>query len=192
MSWASREGTPAPLGATWVAAEQAYNFALYSKSAERVTLLVRGEGLKASRVIQEKVQRHPQIDLRPQTEVVRFDGDKGKLKSVTVKNRQSGQTEVLHPAGVFVFVGQEPNTAFLAGSDIRIDRWGYIITGHNLLHEGDRPPGYEKREPSILETSVPGIFAAGDVRAGSTKQVASATGEGATAALLVREYLKTT
>lgn len=162
------------------------------KFAERVTLLVRGEEFKATQVIREKVQRHPQIDIRFQTEVVRFDGDKGKLKSVTVKNRQNGTTEVLHPAGVFVFVGQAPNTAFLSGSGIHIDRWNYIITGHDLLHEGDRPPGYEKREPSFLETSVPGIFAAGDVRAGSTKQVASATGEGATAALLVREYLKTT
>ena len=162
------------------------------KFAERVTLLVRGEDLKASQVIREKVQRHPQIDIRFQTEVVRFDGAGGKLKSVTIKNRLNGTTEVLNPAGVFVFVGQTPNTAFLAGSGIRINRWGYIITGHNLLHDGDRPPVYEKREPSILETSVPGIFAAGDVRAGSTKQVASATGEGATAALLVREYLKTT
>lgn len=162
------------------------------KFAERVTLLVRGEEFKASQVIREKVQRHPQIDIRFQTEVVRFDGAGGKLKSVTIKNRLNGTTEVLNPAGVFVFVGQTPNTAFLAGSDIRINRWGYIITGHDLLHDGDRPPVYEKREPSILETSVPGIFAAGDVRAGSTKQVASATGEGATAALLVREYLKTT
>ena len=162
------------------------------KFAERVTLLVRGEEFKASQVIREKVQRHPQIDIRFQTEVVRFDGAGGKLKSITIKNRLNGTTEVLNPAGVFVFVGQTPNTAFLAGSGIRIDRWGYIITGHNLLHDGDRPPAFEKREPSILETSVPGIFAAGDVRAGSTKQVASATGEGATAALLVREYLKTT
>jgi len=162
------------------------------KFAERVTLLVRGEELKASRVIQEKVQRHPQIDIRFQTEVVGFDGEGGKLKSITIKNRVNGTTEVLHPAGVFVFAGQTPNTSFLDGSGIRIDRWGYIITGHNLLHEGDRLPAYEKREPSFLETSIPGIFAAGDVRAGSTKQVASASGEGATAALLVREYLKTT
>jgi thioredoxin reductase (NADPH) len=73
-----------------------------------------------------------------------------------------------------------------------MDRWGYIIAGHDLLHSGDRLPAYEKREPSCLETSVPGIFAAGDVRAGSTKQVASASGEGATAALQIREYLKTT
>ncbi len=105
--------------------------------------------------------------------------------------RQTGNTEEIHPAGVFVFIGQTPNTGFLAESGVQTDRWGFIVTGHDLLHEGDRPAGYEKRAPHYLETSVPGIFAAGDVRAGSTKQVASANGEGATAALLVREYLKT-
>jgi thioredoxin reductase (NADPH) len=162
------------------------------KFADRVTLLVRGEELKASQVVREKVLRHPQVDVRLQTEVVRFDGVGGKLKSVTIKNRLSGVTEVLHPAGVFVFVGQIPNTAFLTDSGVRMDRWGYIIAGHDLLHSGDRLPAYEKREPSCLETSLPGIFAAGDVRAGSTKQVASASGEGATAALQIREYLKTT
>jgi thioredoxin reductase (NADPH) len=75
---------------------------------------------------------------------------------------------------------------------VRTDRWGFIITEHDLTHEGEPLPGYEGRAPHFLETSLPGVFAAGDVRAGSTKQVASAVGEGATAALLVREYLKTT
>ena len=67
---------------------------------------------------------------------------------------------------------------------------GFIVSGHSLVHDEPRPAGYEKRDPMLLETSVPGIFAAGDVRADSTKQVASAAGEGATAALLIREYLK--
>ena len=84
-----------------------------------------------------------------------------------------------------------PNTAILRGSAIRLDEWGFIVTGHDLVHDGDRPMGYETREPAALETSVPGIFAAGDARRGSTKQVASAAGEGAAVALLVREYLKT-
>jgi thioredoxin reductase (NADPH) len=142
-------------------------------------------------VIREKVQRHPQIEARFQTEVVRFNGAGGKLKSVTTKNKKTGASEEMEIPGAFVFIGQEPNTAFLVASKIRLDRWGYVLTGHDLLHSGGRLPGYEEREPSCLETSIPGVFAAGDVRAGSTKQVASASGEGATAALLTRQFLKT-
>jgi thioredoxin reductase (NADPH) len=93
--------------------------------------------------------------------------------------------------GSFVFIGLDPNTGFVRDSAIRLDPWGFVVTGHDLVHDGDRPPGFEGREPAALETSVPGIFAAGDVRKGSTKQVASAAGEGAAVALLVREYLKT-
>jgi thioredoxin reductase (NADPH) len=159
---------------------------------DRVTLLARGAELKGSQVIREKALNHPQIDVRFRTEVTEFHGRKGKLTGVTVRNNQTGETEEIHPAAVFVFIGQSPNTAFLQENGIRLDQWGYILTGHDLLHAQDRPVGYENREPSLLETSIPGIFAAGDARAGSTKQVASASGEGATAALLIREYLKTT
>jgi thioredoxin reductase (NADPH) len=71
-----------------------------------------------------------------------------------------------------------------------LDRWGFVVTGHNVLHAGERPNGYENRDPSLLETNIPGIFAAGDVRDTSTKQVVSAAGEGSSAALEIREYLK--
>ena len=161
------------------------------KFVDRVTMLVRGGALKASQILQEKVLAHPQIDVRFHTEVVTFDGKGGKLTSVTIEDGQAGTTVEIQPAAVFVFVGQTPNSGFLAETDVRLNRWGFVITGHDLVHGGDRPDGYEGREPFMLETSVPGIFSAGDVRAGSTKQVASAAGEGTTAALLVREYLKT-
>jgi len=157
---------------------------------ERVTLLVRGSQLKASQVIEEKVLNHPQIEVRFHAEAVAFQGAGGKLRSVTIRDNHMGAVEEIHPAGVFVFIGQTPNTRFLANTGVRLDRWGFIITGHDLVHDGGRPTGYENREPTFLETSLPGIFAAGDVRAGSTKQVASAAGGGATAALLIREYLK--
>ncbi len=162
------------------------------KFVDRVTLLVRGGELKGSQVIREKALSHPQVDVRFHTETVGFTGRKGKLTGMTIRNNQTGATEEIHPAGVFVFIGQNPNSAFLKESGVLLDRWGYIRTGHDLLHGETRPVGYEKREPSFLETSIRGIFAAGDVRAGSTKQVASAAGEGATAALLIREYLQTT
>ena len=74
---------------------------------------------------------------------------------------------------------------------MRTNAWGFVVTGHDLLHDGEYLAHFSQREPAALETSVPGIFAAGDVRQGSTKQVASAAGEGAAVALLVREYLKT-
>lgn len=157
--------------------------------AQHVTLLVRGDKLKASQVIQEQLMRRPEVTVRFNTEVVGFAGSGGKLSEVTVRDNAQDKTEVLNPAGVFVFIGLTPNTSFLQPGQLRLDEYGFVISGHDLVHDGDRPVGYETREPGLLETSVPGIFVAGDVRAGSTKQVASAVGEGATAALLIREYL---
>lgn len=160
---------------------------------ECVTLLVRGSELRASQVLLDKITTRPKqmVDIRYQTEPISFQGAGGKLTGMTVRDRQTGATEEINPAGVFVFIGQRPNTGFLAGSDVRLNQWGFVVTGHPLIHDGMRPPGFVDRDPGFMETSVPGIFAAGDVRAGSTKQVASAAGEGATVALQIREYLQT-
>lgn len=156
-----------------------------TKFVEKVTLLVRGEKLSASQILQDKLLAHPQIDVRFNTSAVAFEGAESKLKTI-----QLNTGEEIHPMGVFIFIGQTPNTGFLANSGVKTNPWGFIVSGHELIHDAPRPAGYEKRDPMLLETSVPGIFAAGDVRADSTKQVASAAGEGATAALLIREYLK--
>lgn len=160
------------------------------KFVEKVTLLVRGDKLTASQVIQEKALNHPQIEVRFNTEVTNFSGAGGKLKAVEAKDQKTGALETIYPAGVFVFIGLTPNTGVLAGTGIELNQWGFVQTGHDLVHDKQRIPAFEGREPTFLETSVPGVFAAGDVRQGSTKQVASAVGEGATAALLIREYLK--
>jgi thioredoxin reductase (NADPH) len=157
---------------------------------DRVTLLVRGGELKASQILQDKVLAHPEVDVRFYTEAVGFRGGGGKLESLAIKDSQTGVSEEIHPAAVFVFIGQTPNTEFLIHSEVQLDRWGFIVTGHALTHDDGRPRGYAERNPYPLETSVPGVFAAGDARAGSTKQVASAAGEGTTAALLIREYLE--
>jgi thioredoxin reductase (NADPH) len=159
------------------------------KFVDRVTMLVRGGGFKASQILQDKVLSEPRIDVRFHTEAVTFDGAEGKLKTMTVKNTLTGESEQLNPAGAFIFIGLTPNTGFLASTQVWTDKWGFIVAGHDLLHQGERPSAFKTREPFPVETSVPGIFATGDVRAGSTKQVASAAGEGATAALLIREYL---
>jgi len=161
-----------------------------TKFVEHVTLLVRGDELTASKILQEKLLEHPQIDVRFNTETIEFKGAKSKLKTVVIKDRKHKKIEEIHSAGVFTFIGQNPNTGFLANSGVATNQWGFIISGHSLVHDEPRPAGYEKRDPMLLETSIPGVFAAGDVRADSTKQVASAAGEGATAALLIREYLK--
>ncbi len=160
------------------------------KFVEKVTLLVRGNELTASQVIQEKTLSHPQIEVRFNTEVTKFTGSGGKLKAVEIKDRESGKTDTIHPAGVFVFIGLTPNTGFLNGTGVKLNQWGFIQTGHDLVHDGQQYPAFGGREPMFVETNIPGVFAAGDVRQGSTKQVAAAAGEGATAALLIREYLK--
>jgi len=154
--------------------------------ADRVTLLVRGEALKASQVIQEKVLSHDRIDVRFHTEVDAFEGAESKLHTVKVRDNRNGASEDLKVPGAFIFIGLDPNTAFVEGSGVRLDERGFIVTGHALVHGASADP-----KPPILGTSVPGIFAAGDVRATSTKQVASAAGEGAAAALMIRDYLKT-
>lgn len=154
-----------------------------TRFADHVTLLVRGDRLKASQVIAEKVAEHPAITVRTGTEVEAFEGADSKLHTVRVHHRGSGESEALEVPAAFVFIGLDPNTAFLDATPVRRDRRGFLLTGHSL-------EGGESTPPAALETAMPGVFAAGDARAGSTKQVASAAGEGAAAALLVRDYLQ--
>jgi thioredoxin reductase (NADPH) len=162
-----------------------------TKFVDQITLLVREEELIASQILQDKVLAHPKINVLFNIDIQEFRGKEGKLTSVLIKNSQTGEETEINPAGVFIFIGQMPNTGFLGDSGVEITDWKFIATGHDLVHGRARPEGFKSRDPAALETSLPGIFAAGDVRDGSTKQVASAAGEGATAALLIREYLKT-
>ena len=158
--------------------------------AERVTILVRGKEFRATRIIQEEVLSHPRIEVRFETQVKAFLGSGSRLTHLKVLDVRTGLEEVLAVDGVFVFIGLIPNTRFLEGSGVLLDPWGFVLTGHDLPEQGRHIVGYKWRAPYMLETSTPGIFAAGDVRKGSTKQVVSAAGEGAAAALAVREYLK--
>jgi thioredoxin reductase (NADPH) len=164
---------------------------LLTKFADQVTILVRNSHFKATKVIQESVFSHPKIDIQWYTEVKEFLGKDAKLSGVLILNNKTGATETLSVDGAFIFIGLMPNTAFLKASGVVLDQWGFIVTGHDLLHSDKRSKSHADRDPYLLETSVPGIFAAGDVRDKSTKQVASAAGEGASAALAIREYLKT-
>jgi thioredoxin reductase (NADPH) len=163
---------------------------LLTKFAEKVTILARSDHFKATQIIQESVLGNPKIEVRWNTEVEEFIGKESKLSALRIINNQTGDRGELPVDGVFIFIGLDPNTGFLAGSGMKLDEWGFIVTGHDLHHTGSQPAGFDKRDPFLLETSLPGVFAAGDVRDKSTKQVSSAAGEGTTAALIVREYLK--
>jgi thioredoxin reductase (NADPH) len=162
-----------------------------TRFVEDVTLLVREPELMASQILQDNIFTQDKIKILFNSDVQEFMGSGGKLESVLIKNSQTKEEEEINPAGVFIFIGQIPNTSFLEDSGVVLNDGKYIITGHDLVHTEKSRKGYENRDPAALETSVPGIFSAGDVRADSTKQVASAAGEGATGALLIREYLKT-
>ena len=162
-----------------------------TKFANSVTILARGSAFTASKVAQEAALGDSKIKVMWNTEVRDFAGANGKLNRLTLFNNQSNTTSELATDGAFIFIGLDPNSQFLAESNVMRNRYGFVITGHDLVHDGNRPVGFEQREPAFLESSVPGLFVAGDVRQGSTKQVAAATGEGATAALLIRDYLKT-
>lgn len=158
---------------------------------DQVTMLIRGSKLVASQILIDKVEHVPKIETRFHSEVIEFKGEGGKMTTVITKNNQTGAVEEIYPAGAFIYIGLTPNTNFLKNSRVFTDKWGFIVTGHELMHLDVPLEAFQGRAPVELETNVPGIFAAGDVRAAATNQVASAAGEGATVALLIREYLKT-
>lgn len=141
-----------------------------TKFAKKVTIVTNTPELTCSEVLRQKVAEQEQMEVITESTVAEFKGDK-RVESVVVRNLKTGDLTELHPEGVFVFIGLMPNTAFLKESGIRLSS-GFIETDLQL------------------RTSVPGIFAAGDVRLGSTKQAASASGEGATAALMIRAFLR--
>ena len=141
-----------------------------TRFANSVTILERSKQPRASAALQEKVAGREDMQVFIETIVQEFRG-KSRLESIVVKDLATGETREMRPSAVFVFIGLLPNTDILKGT-IELDRYGFIVTKPNL------------------ETSLPGVFAAGDCRVGSTKQVVSALGEGATAALMVREYLE--
>ena len=108
---------------------------------------------------------------------------------MTVLNTETGERREIETSHLFVFIGAEPRTDWLAGT-VERDRSGFVLTGPDLLRDGERPAGWPlERDPYLLEASVPGVFAAGDVRAGSVKRVASAVGDGALAVVAVHRYL---
>jgi len=162
-----------------------------AESAKHVSVVVRSDGLKdsMSRYLIRRIEETPNITLVPHTEITGLDGS-GHLERVTWRNNQSGETQQKNIAHVFVMTGAVPNTAWLEGCVV-LDANGFIKTGHDLSAEELRTAKWTlARPPYLLETSLPGVFAAGDVRAGSLKRVASAVGEGSIAIPLVHQLLR--
>jgi thioredoxin reductase (NADPH) len=161
-----------------------------AKWATSVTILVRGNALgqSISEFVLQQVESAPNITVRLHTEIIDGHGDV-RLEGLTLRDKDTGATEDIPAAALFVMIGAEPRTDWL-GDSVERDSRGYLLTGHDLLRDGKPPPGWpHQRPPLLLETSVPGVFAAGDVRHGSIKRVASAVGEGAVAIQLARGYL---
>ncbi len=141
-----------------------------TKFASRVDIVEFLPQVKASQILQDKVAERVDMSVTVNHAVKEFQG-KNKLRAVVVQDRATGELKEWHYDGVFVFIGLSPNSDLVKGK-VNLDPYGFFITDKSLM------------------TSLPGLFAAGDVRAGSTKQAASAAGEGATAALMIRQYLK--
>jgi thioredoxin reductase (NADPH) len=164
-----------------------------SRYAVEVRLVVREGDIEEnmSRYLADRIARTPNVEVLTSTEVCEVQGD-GALRGVVVEHTDTGERETLPGRALFVFIGAAPHTGWLADG-VALDESGYVLTGYDAAdavadnHEWD---GVE-RPPLLLETSLPGLFAVGDVRHGSTKRVASAVGEGAMAVRLVHEHLKT-
>jgi thioredoxin reductase (NADPH) len=154
--------------------------------ADNVILLVRADRLTASQIAIDKVNEPTsRIEARFNTVVDAIEGQDSKLKTIKYHYKDSDKVEELHPAAAFIFIGQTPNTGFLKDY-VELDKFGFVLTGHDIVH-GREIMGME---PLPFEASISGIFIAGDVRHGSTKQVASAVGEGAAASISIREFLR--
>ena len=161
-----------------------------SKFAEQVTLLVRGPSLAQSMsdYLIKELDAEPNVEIRYEVEVVDGEGE-SRLERLTLKDRESGETETVPAGAAFVLIGAEPRTDWLP-EEIERDRWGFVLTGNDLLRNGETPDRWPlDRPPMLLETSLPGVFAVGDVRHASIKRVASAVGEGSISIRMVHEYL---
>jgi thioredoxin reductase (NADPH) len=164
----------------------------FARYAKRVLVLVRGGDLRRgmSEYLVARIEAAPQIEVRTCTEVVGASGE-DHLEELVLQDTRTGDRTAVPASWLFVFIGAQPHTAWL-GDDVVRDGKGFVVTGPDLLDEQGRPPiGWPlSRDPYLLESSLPGVFVAGDVRAASVKRVASAVGEGALAVTLVHRHLE--
>jgi thioredoxin reductase (NADPH) len=162
----------------------------FARYARKVIMLVRGESLATSmsQYLIDQIAATPNIQVCNHCSVVEVKGD-GHLEAITIANSSTGSKETVPAKSLFIFIGASPQTDWIEGL-VERDPQGFILTGPNLMQDSKRPRGWTlDRDPFLLETNVPGIFAAGDVRYGSVKRVASGVGEGAIAVQFIHRYL---
>ena len=162
----------------------------FSKFARKVTMLVRGDSLSAtmSQYLENQIGATKNIEVKLSSNVVSVDGT-DRLEKITIRNGKAGTEDTVPASALLIYAGAIPRTDWLAGV-VERDAQGYLISGQHLIRDGKRPTGWTpERDPFYLETSVPGIFVAGDVRHRSAKGVTSGVGEGAMAVKLIHEYL---
>ena len=172
-------------------ANSAAQGAIYlSRFANKVIVLIRGHEPTASKYLVDALKENHKIEILLNTDLLEVKGT-NTLEQIVVKNTRSGEVQTLDAAAMFVFIGVRPQSQAVSGL-VKCSDKGYIFTGPDLIVDKKPPQGWSlERDPFLLETSVPGIFAAGDVRYGTNHRVASAVGEGAIAFALMKEYLKT-
>jgi thioredoxin reductase (NADPH) len=164
----------------------------FSKYARSVTMLVRGDSLSSnmSQYLEDQITATKNIIVKLNASVMEVKGS-GRCETITLMNNKTCARETVPASALLFYVGAVPYTDWL-NNLVERDAQGYIIAGTHLMREGKRPRGWTPdRDPLMLETSVPGIFVAGDVRHASTKGVTSGVGEGAMAVKLIHQYLST-
>jgi thioredoxin reductase (NADPH) len=162
----------------------------FSRYARMTYMIIRGPNLSAtmSHYLIDQIAGTPNIEVVPNTSVVEVHGETS-LEAITVANSQTGEVKTVPTTALFIFIGATPHTDWLAGV-VERDEYGFILSGADLIRNGKPPKGWKlERDPFLLETSVPGIFVAGDVRAHSVKRVASAVGEGSMGVQFIHKYL---
>jgi thioredoxin reductase (NADPH) len=172
-------------------ANSAAQGALYlSRFASKVTMLIRGNEPTASKYLVDALNNNEKIEILLNTDLLEVKGS-NTLEQIVIKNMKSNEAQTLDASALFVFIGVQPQSKIV--SDLLMcSGKGYIFTGNDVMIDKKPPQGWTlERVPFLLETSIPGIFAAGDVRYGTSHRVASAVGEGAIAYALIKEYLKT-
>jgi thioredoxin reductase (NADPH) len=164
----------------------------FARYASRVSILVRAPALEPSmsQYLVDRIEEIENIEVVPLVEVVEASGDQ-QLERVKLRNVQSGEKSSIEVAAMFIFIGTSPHSDMLAGF-VDLDERGFVLTGPDLPRIAGKPGGWTlDRDPFLFETSVPGVFAAGDVRAGANRRVAAAVGEGSAAIYSVHRYLDT-